>query len=51
MSTAKPEILEIVGASRSPSRLARGLDRRQQQRHEDADDRNHDQQLDQRETA
>jgi hypothetical protein len=31
-------------------RLARGLNRRQEQRHQDADDRNHDQQLDERET-
>ena len=44
-------LLQIVGADRPPGRLAGGLHGRQQQRDQNADDRNHDQQLDQRETA
>jgi hypothetical protein len=42
------DLVQVVGALRAPRRLARGLHRRQQDRHEHADDRDHDQQLDQR---
>ena len=41
------DLLEVVHALVPPGRLACRLDRRQQQRHEDADDRDDDQQLDQ----
>ena len=41
-------LLQIVHALRSSGRLAGGLDRRKKQGDQDADDRNHDQQLDQR---
>jgi hypothetical protein len=44
------EILEIVRATRPSGGLAGGLDRRQQQRHQYADDRDHYQQFDKRET-
>ena len=40
------EIMEIVAASRPPSRFAGRLDCRQQQRDQDADDGDHDQQFD-----
>jgi hypothetical protein len=43
-------LLEIVLAFYSPRRLARGLNRWQQQRDEDPDDRDDDQQLDERES-
>ena len=42
------DLLDLVLAVRPPSRLAGRLDRRQQERHEDADDRNDHQQLDKR---
>ncbi len=42
------DLLEIVLARRQPRGLAGRLDGRQQQGHENADDRDHDQQLDQR---
>jgi hypothetical protein len=41
------ELLEIIPALGTAGSLASGLNGRQQQRDEDADDRNHDQQLDQ----
>jgi hypothetical protein len=41
-------LLQIVVALRSPRRLAGSLDCRQQQRHQNANDRNDDQQLDER---
>ena len=46
----KGELLEVVDALRPPSSLAGGLDRGQEQRDQDGDDRDHDEQLDQRET-
>ena len=42
------ELLEVVGALHPAGRLARRLHRGQQQRDQDADDRDHHQQLDQR---
>ena len=45
------DLLDVVGALRPPPRLAGGLDRRQQQRDQQADDRDHDQQFDQREAT
>ena len=45
------ELLEVVDALRAPGGLAGGLDGRQQQGDQDRDDRDHDQQLDQGETA
>jgi len=45
-----PQLAEVVQALRSPRRLAGGLNGRQQERYQDADDRNHDQQLDEGET-
>jgi len=45
------KLFQIVQALRPPSRFAHMLHRRQQQRHKDADDRNRDQQLDERETV
>jgi hypothetical protein len=45
------DLLEIVAALRPPGRFAGGLHGRQQQTNQDADDRDHDQQLDQRKTA
>ena len=44
----KADLLEVVRAVHSASRLAGGLDRGQQQRDENADDGNHHQKLDQR---
>ena len=41
------DLLEVVGALREPGRLAGRLHRRQQQRDQDADDRDDHQQLDQ----
>ena len=43
------DVLEIVAALGAAGRLARRLNRRQQQGHQDADDRDHDQEFDQRE--
>jgi hypothetical protein len=40
---AQADLLKIVGALHAPRRLARHLHRRQQERDQDADDRNHDQ--------
>ena len=45
------DLLEIVRALGTPRGLARGLDGRQEQRDQDGDDRDHHQQLDQREAA
>jgi hypothetical protein len=45
------ELLEVVHALDPPRCLAGGLDRRQQQRNQDADDRDDHQQLDQGETS
>jgi hypothetical protein len=42
------DLLEVVGALGTPGRFAGGLHGRQEQRDQDADNRNHDQQLDQR---
>jgi hypothetical protein len=39
----QPELLQVVPATHSASRLARGLDSRQQQGDEDPNDRDHDQ--------
>ena len=48
---ADADLLEVVDALRAPGSLAGGLDCRQQQRHKDPDDRDHDQQLDERKTT
>ena len=48
---AEPHLLEVVGALRTPGRLARRLDGGQEQGDQDGDDRNHHQQLDEREPA
>jgi hypothetical protein len=48
---ADAELLQVVDALRAPGGFPRRLDRRQQQSNQDADDGNHDQQLNQRETA
>ena len=45
------ELLDVVGALGHPRRLAGRLHRRQQQRNQDADDRNDDQKLDECKTA
>ena len=47
----QPELLEVVLALRLPRGLAGRLHRRQQQRDQDADDRNHHQQFHQRKTV
>jgi hypothetical protein len=44
------ELFHVVDATAPPGGLARGLHGRQQQRNQDADDRDHDQQLDESET-
>jgi len=43
----KPQLFEVVRTLAAAGRLARRLDSRQQQSDEDADDGNHDEQLDQ----
>ena len=48
---SKANILEIVGTLRPPRGLARRLDRRKQQRHEDSDDGDHDEQFNKREAG
>ena len=45
------ELLEVVHTFRPPRRLAGSLNRRQQERHEHAYDRDHDQQLNKRKTT
>ena len=45
------DLAEMALALGSPSRFSRGLYRRQQQSHEDRDDGDHNQQLDQTESA
>jgi hypothetical protein len=45
------QLPQVVGALPASGTLARGLDRRKQDRHEQADDRDHHQQLDEREPA
>ena len=45
------QLHDIVDALRSPRGLAGGVNRRQKHRHEDADNGNHDQQLDQRKAS
>jgi hypothetical protein len=47
----QPELLHVVDALGAPRRFSRGLHGRQKQRYQNADDRDHDQKLDQRETA
>jgi hypothetical protein len=47
---AESDLLEIVRALRPPRRFAGCLDRRQEQGNQDADDRDHDQKLYERET-
>ena len=44
-----PHLAQVVLAVGAPGRLAGGLDGRQEQAHEHADDRHDDEQLDQRE--
>jgi hypothetical protein len=46
-----PVLLEVVGATAPPGRLARGLHRREEQTDERADDGDHHQQFDEGETA
>jgi hypothetical protein len=45
------QLLDVVHALDAPRGLAGRLDRRQEQRHENADDGDHDEQLDEREGA
>jgi hypothetical protein len=40
------QLLKIIAALQAARRLARGLHRRQEQSHENADNRDHDQQFD-----
>ena len=47
----EPDLLQVVDALGTAGRLAGGLDGRQQQGDQDRDDGDHDQQLDQRESA
>ena len=47
----QPNLLEIVRALGPPRRFASRLHRRQEQRHQDTDDRDHHEQLHQREAA
>lgn len=44
----EPELLDVVGTLDAPSRFARGLNGRQDHRHEYADDGNDDEELDER---
>ena len=48
---AQGQLLDIVGALGAAGRLARRLNCRQQQRHQDADDGDHHQKFDERETS
>jgi len=45
------DLVKIIDALRPPGRFARRLNRRQQQRNQDADDRDHDEQLDEGKTV
>jgi hypothetical protein len=45
------DLLELIGALSPAGRFTSSLDGGKQQRHEDADNRDNDQQLDQRERA
>jgi hypothetical protein len=45
------QVFQVIDALHPTSRFARSLDGRQKQRHQDADDCNHDQQLDERKAA
>lgn len=45
------QLFEVVGALEAPARFAGGLDGRQQERNQDANNRDDDQQFDQREAA
>ena len=51
VETAQGELFEIVLALHLACRLPRRLHRRQQQRNQDADDRDHHQEFDQREST
>jgi hypothetical protein len=46
---AKPDLLEVVATAHSASCFASGLDRWQQQANQHSNDRDHDQQLNERE--
>jgi hypothetical protein len=46
----EPDLFEIIATRYLPGGTASGLDRRQQQSHERADDANRNQQLDERES-
>jgi hypothetical protein len=48
---SEPNVLEIILALTSAGSFAGGLYRRQQERDQDADDRNHNQKLNQRKSA
>jgi hypothetical protein len=50
IETSQRELLEVIDTLLPPRRFARGLNRRQEQRHQNADDRDHDQQFNQRKT-
>jgi hypothetical protein len=50
IQAAQRQLLEIVLALTAARRFAGGLNRGQEQRHQDADDGDHHQQLDERET-
>jgi hypothetical protein len=45
------QLLQVVRAGHSPCRFASGLDRRQEQCDQDADDGNHNQELDESKTS
>jgi hypothetical protein len=51
IQNCETDLLEMVFALGAAGGFAGGLNRRQQQRDQDADDRNHDQELDERETS
>jgi hypothetical protein len=42
----QPDLLHVIRAGATPSRFARALNCREQERHQHADDRDHDKQLD-----
>jgi hypothetical protein len=48
---AQPELFEVIDALAAPCAFARRLHRRQQQGNQDANDGDHDQQLDEGERA
>src|SRR5690606_30329425 len=51
IETGERDLLFVVLATRSSGGLAGGLDRREEERHQDADDRNHNQKFDEGEST